>query len=324
MDNEKPSIIVAVRIRPENEKERHNFSSRVVVRAVDEQVLVFDPAPAPGTSTSTKGLPNHYRRPKDVRYAFDRVFDGYASQEEVYMHTAKTLVDPVLNGFNATVFAYGATGAGKTHTMIGSSSVEELELDGQLLADPLQPPGPGAGVMVRTMRDLFLSMQQQSDLKIFDVSISYMEIYNETIRDLLVDNSPALELREDTKEGVVVAGLSRHCPTSPLHVLQMLHRGNLRRAQSPTEANQTSSRSHAVLQVISCFSFLRFLCVCFLFLIFLTLYFSKITVRQKDRAAGITAAVKIGKLSLIDLAGSERAAVTKVFFFFLSFFSFFF
>lgn len=114
--------------------------------------------------------------------------------------------------------------------------------------------------------------------------VSYLEIYNETIRDLLIPDSPAnLNLRES--EGrVVVPGLSELAPASAQDVVQMIIAANANRAVSPTEANATSSRSHAVL------------CV---------------NVKQKPRTASITEDYTMATLSVIDLAGSERASVTK-------------
>ena len=286
-------MLVAVRVRPESEKEKHNPISKVVVQALDEQVIVFDP-PTPSMTLAassspsrrlTAGAPSNYRKAKDAKYAFHRVLDANSTQEEVYEATAKTLIADILEGFNATVFAYGATGAGKTHTMIGSAD------------DP--------GVMVRTTRDLFDAVEERRSTGVqCELVLSYLEIYNETIRDLLAydnlsdssNNSssssqqstkmpPALELREDTATGTVaVSGLSQHRPQTADDVFELLARGNNNRRQSPTMANAVSSRSHAVLQIV---------------------------LVQRDKGSGTTVAIKTGKLSLIDLAGSERAAVTK-------------
>jgi kinesin family protein 18/19 len=112
-----------------------------------------------------RGIPNHHAQHKDSLFAFDRVFGESASSNEVFMHTTKDLVTEVLSGFNCTCFAYGPTGSGKTFTMIGNSSAP--------------------GVMVQTMHELFSRMKEEDD-RIYDVKISYLEVYNETIRDLLV------------------------------------------------------------------------------------------------------------------------------------------
>ena len=172
----------------------------------------------------------------------------------------------MLDGYNATVFAYGATGCGKTHTITGT----------------VQQPG----VIFLTMQELFERISERNDDKVTEVSLSYLEIYNETIRDLLVPGGSkgGLMLREDANQAVSVAGLSSHRPQNVQEVMDMIVRGNEYRTMSPTEANATSSRSHAVLQI---------------------------NVSQKDRNADINEPHTMATLSIIDLAGSERASATK-------------
>lgn len=184
----------------------------------------------------------------------------------MYEATTRSLLDSVLDGYNATVFAYGATGCGKTHTITGT----------------VQAPG----VIFLTMQELFERIAERSDEKVTEVSLSYLEIYNETIRDLLVPggSKQALMLREDANHTVSVAGLSSHHPQNVQEVMDMIVRGNEYRTMSPTEANATSSRSHAVLQI---------------------------NVSQKDRNADINEPHFMATLSIIDLAGSERASATK-------------
>ena len=203
-------------------------------------------------------------RAKEKKYAFDVVFDEQADQLEVYKQTASGLVGGVLDGYNSSVFAYGATGAGKTHTMLGS----------------LEEPG----VMVNTLHDMFVRMKDASfaDVK-FKITLSYMEIYNELIKDLLQPDSGDLKLNEDPARGMVVQGITEFGADSADEILELLHRGNMHRAVEPTAANQVSSRSHAVLQI---------------------------TVEQSERTAHVTGNVRVGKLSMVDLAGSERASKT--------------
>lgn len=174
------------------------------------------------------------------------------------------MVTAVLDGYNATVFAYGATGAGKTFTMIGTQN--------------------SPGVMVHTMEDIFTEMQSRNAELAYQLCISYLEVYNETIRDLLVPDPKPLNLREDTKGGMVISGLSEHTLMDAEQVFQLLADGNSRRSRSSTDANDESSRSHAVLQVI---------------------------VRHRDTWTSANEVMRTGKLSLIDLAGSERAAESK-------------
>jgi kinesin family protein 18/19 len=120
-------------------------------------------------------------------------------------------------------------GAGKTYTMLGTEN--------------------NPGVMYRTLHDLFVEIQKFEGKREYQVSMSYLEIYNELIRDLLAPSSSFLELREDAKGTIQVAGLSELVAKTPEEVMDMLHKGNRARTQEPTKANKTSSRSHAVLQV---------------------------------------------------------------------------
>lgn len=208
------------------------------------------------------------KKVKDQVFAFDRVFDENTTQSEVYEGTTRSLLDSVLDGYNATVFAYGATGCGKTHTITGTSQ---------------QP-----GIIFLTMQELFEKIEERSQDKVTELSLSYLEIYNETIRDLLVPSGSngkgGLMLREDSNQAVTVSGLTSHHPKDVQEVMDMIVQGNEYRTVSPTEANATSSRSHAVLQI---------------------------NVAQKDRNADVNEPHTMATLSIIDLAGSERASVTK-------------
>lgn len=249
------NIMVAMRARPIAERERRK--DRDLVRVLDSKVVVVkDP-----DKESDDVL--RVNRARDRRYAFDHAFGGECSQEEVYSHTTRFLIDGVVNGYNATVFAYGATGAGKTYTMLGT------------------PENPG--IMILTLQDMFEKIEQESAARglVFRVTLSYIEVYNENLRDLLSPSPEYLDLREDPIKGPVVAGVTAVSATSTVEVMTMLRRGNKNRTQEPTAANQESSRSHAVLQIY---------------------------VEQGEKHGK---SKKIGKLSLIDLAGSERASTTQ-------------
>ncbi|MBV97825.1 Kinesin-like protein KIF19, partial [Eschrichtius robustus] len=163
-------------------------------------------------------------RSREKSYLFDVAFDFTATQEMVYQATTKSLIEGVISGYNATVFAYGPTGCGKTYTMLGTDH---------------EP-----GIYVRTLNDLFCAIEETSNDMEYEVSMSYLEIYNEMIRDLLNPALGYLELREDAKGVIQVAGI-----TEVSTIMQLLMKGNRQRTQEPTAANQTSSRSHAVLQV---------------------------------------------------------------------------
>ncbi|KAF9428752.1 kinesin-like protein Klp5 [Podila epigama] len=253
----------------------HNNSSgsiRKVVDVLDERVLVFDPPDAESISKYKRALlpVQAYRRFKDMRYAFDRVFHEDSQQQEVFENTTKHLIDGVLDGYNGTLFAYGATGCGKTHTISGT---------------PEKP-----GIIFLTMQELYERIKAQEDEKTIEISLSYLEVYNETIRDLLVPINPdgpkpaTLHLREDSAKKISIAGLSEHHPKDMNALMELVFMGNANRTISPTEANATSSRSHAVLQINIC---------------------------QRPKTADVSEDFTVATLSLIDLAGSERASSTK-------------
>ncbi|KAI5306104.1 kinesin-like protein Klp5 [Ascosphaera pollenicola] len=237
---------------------------RPVIKVVDDRCLVFDPPEDNPMQRFSKSVVPNKKKVKDQTFMFDRVFDENTSQQDVYEATTRGLLDNVLDGYNATIFAYGATGCGKTHTITGTQQ---------------QP-----GIIFLAMQELFERMEEQEGEKITDLSLSYLEIYNETIRDLLVPGKANLNLREDANQSVSVAGLSTHHPKSIQEVMDMIMRGNQCRTQSPTDANATSSRSHAVLQI---------------------------NVAQRERNAPINEPHTMATLSIIDLAGSERASATK-------------
>ncbi|OAQ76647.1 kinesin family protein [Purpureocillium lilacinum] len=244
----------------------HQRGLRSVIKVVDDRCLVFDPPEDNPVQRFSRSVVPTSKKVKDQVFAFDRVFDDNTTQTDVYEGTTKSLLDSVLDGYNATVFAYGATGCGKTHTITGTAQ---------------QP-----GIIFLTMQELFEKIDERSADKTTELSLSYLEIYNETIRDLLVPggSKQGLMLREDSNQAVTVSGLTSHHPRDVNEVMDMIVQGNEYRTVSPTEANATSSRSHAVLQI---------------------------NIAQKDRNADVSEPHTMATLSIIDLAGSERASVTK-------------
>ena len=203
-------------------------------------------------------------REKEKTYAFDFAFDQNVEQEYIFEHTTKFLIEGVMSGFNATVFAYGATGAGKTYTMMGEEDRD--------------------GVMLLSVEELFDQIEIVSHEKDYQLKISYIEVYNENIKDLLNQRSHKyLDLREDPVRGIMVSGVTEIMTTNTDEIMSLLREGNKNRTKEATYANEASSRSHAVLQI---------------------------TVENKDKTHGTESDINIGKLSLIDLAGSERASAT--------------
>ncbi|KAG9394085.1 Kinesin motor domain [Carpediemonas membranifera] len=267
------NVVIAVRIRPESKIEREKKHPRIISR-VSEDMLFFDPEPSSYHGANnvvamvqSKRCPVR-RRYKNLSFQFDSVLEN-ATNEHVFKATAEKMLDPVFDGINATVFAYGATGAGKTFTMMG------------------EPNHNIQGVMMLTMRDVFRRKQEATDKRI-KVVVSYIEIYNEQIHDLLAPpvkgKARVLDLREDRTRGMVIAGLSEEVLDSADDALSIIARGTANRTQFATAANMQSSRSHAVFQV---------------------------RIEQCDSTAAITEPMLVSKLSLIDLAGSERACRTQ-------------
>ncbi|CAO2179288.1 unnamed protein product [Urochloa humidicola] len=245
-------ILVFVRLRPMSRKEKE-AGSRSCVKIVNKKEVYL-------TEYASE---NDYLRLKRLRgrhFCFDSAFPDSTTQAEVYSTSTADLVEGVLQGRNGTVFCYGATGAGKTYTMLGT----------------MENPG----VMVLAIKDLFSKVRQRSHDGNHSIQLSYLEIYNETVRDLLSPGRP-LHLRED-KQGIVAAGLTQYRAYSTDEVMKLLQQGNKNRTTEPTRVNETSSRSHAILQVV-------------------------VEYKSMD---GVNIVTRVGKLSLIDLAGSERALAT--------------
>ena len=192
------------------------------------------------------------------KFAYDLVFDDTVDQREIFDHAASPLIDSVLSGINSTIFAYGATGAGKTYTMIGTND--------------------NPGIMVLSLSELFNRISNFRDI---NIKCSFIEIYNEVVRDLLSDVVLPLDIREDPRTGTtLIDGVTEIVGISRIEqMMQLLILGNQRRSTEPTAANETSSRSHAILQVI---------------------------LEQTQNGETV-----YSKLSLIDLAGSERAKATQ-------------
>ncbi|KAM6424005.1 kinesin-like protein KIF19 [Liasis olivaceus] len=254
---EEHQLMVALRIRPINEAESEEGATVIAHRVGEQIVVLMDPMEDPEDILRAN-------RSREKTFIFDMVFGPQATQEEVYLSTTKNLIEGVISGYNATIFAYGPTGAGKTYTMLGMDS---------------EP-----GIYIRTLNDLFQAIEATGDDKDYLVCMSYLEIYNEVIRDLLNPSMGYLELREDSKGCIQIAGITEVSTTNAQEIMQLLTKGNKERTQEPTAANKTSSRSHAVLQV---------------------------SVKQTSRLKDISEEVRVGRLFMVDLAGSERATQTQ-------------
>ncbi|ESR34354.1 hypothetical protein CICLE_v10006521mg, partial [Citrus x clementina] len=207
-------------------------------------------------------IPNH-----SSKFEFDRIFDQDCKTLEVYEARTRDIVAAAVRGFNGTVFAYGQTNSGKTHTMRGS------------LTEP--------GVIPRAVHDLFDIILGKVDRE-FLLRMSYMEIYNEDINDLLAPEHRKLQIHESLERGIYVAGLREEIVASPQQVLNLMDFGESHRHIGETNMNLHSSRSHTIFRMI-------------------------IESRDKtedDNNDNSCDAVRVSVLNLVDLAGSERAAKT--------------
>ncbi|KAJ5097578.1 hypothetical protein N7456_008299 [Penicillium angulare] len=215
-------------------------------------------------------------------YYYDNVFTAHENNAKVYDSAAKRLVRRVMEGYHGTVFAYGMTGTGKTFSMQGTAT--------------------SPGVIPLAITDIF-SFIRETPHREFLLRVSYLEIYNEKIHDLLsasLATGPAaaqqeeIKLREDSKRGVYATPLKEEIVQSPTQLLRVIARGDHARRTSSTQFNARSSRSHAVVQIV------------------VESRERVPTNNAQDKRAGIApGGVRVSTLSLIDLAGSERAADDK-------------
>ena len=246
-NSQKSQIIIAIRLRPlsQNEKDLSDIESVSVINS----------------TSLTVSAENSTKKNNQIKYQqffFDHVFDKNASQQEIYNKTTKPLLESIIEGFNATVFAYGATGSGKTYTMLGNNQNER-------------------GIMPRSVSDLFKLLQKQKN-KEFRIQVSYVEIYNEEIRDLL-GNREELKLHEDPVKGVLLQGVKELYVENTDNFFDILYKGNMKRTVGKTNANETSSRSHALL---------------------------RINIENKDKEGPNSLKINCGRFILVDLAGSEK------------------
>ncbi|CAH2106418.1 unnamed protein product [Euphydryas editha] len=234
-------LMVAVRVRPLRGDEGPR-----IVHVVSDKMLVLE------EEADVRRDVLRQRRINDKHYVYDRVFSEESTQEEVYEVIGAPLVGDTLHGIAGAIFAYGATGAGKTHTM--------------------------SGLMSRALNHLFSSISESDDPDSYEVKLSYIEIYNENIRDLLNPSAGPLELRDEGGNGPpVVAGLSEVRALDAPHVAELLAKGDRARTAESTYANKHSSRGHALLSV--------------------------------SVSKNVSNGIQRGRLFLIDLAGSERAGL---------------
>lgn len=198
----------------------------------------------------------------EFNYNIDKVYSTEAKTPIIFDDVVKNLISSTIQGMNATIFAYGQTASGKTFTVRGTETCP--------------------GLIPLSLNEIFKEISKVRDRK-FKVSVSFLELYNETIHDLLVEDSDKLEIKENM-HGVFVKGLSSFEVNNPEQSLQFLREGDTRKKMAETRLNVQSSRSHTVF---------------------------RINVESKPADALPVAAARVSQLNLVDLAGSEGVSRTK-------------
>ncbi|KAM6356387.1 kinesin-like protein KIF1A isoform 4-T4 [Alca torda] len=254
------SVKVAVRVRPFNSREMSR-ESKCIIQMSGSTTTILNPKQPKETPKSFSFDYSYWSHttPADI---------NYASQKQVYRDIGEEMLQHAFEGYNVCIFAYGQTGAGKSYTMMGKQEKDQQ------------------GIIPQLCEDLFSRINETTnDNMSYSVEVSYMEIYCERVRDLLnPKNKGNLRVREHPLMGPYVEDLSKLAVTSYNDIQDLMDSGNKARTVAATNMNETSSRSHAVFNII-------------------------FTQKRHDAETDITTE-KVSKISLVDLAGSERADST--------------
>lgn len=241
------TVKVMVRIRPMNKKEEAENCTSCLKVLSDKSVVIFEP----GT--------------EEREFTFDFVFGNAHSPQFIYETSTHGIVESVFQGYNGTVFAYGQTGCGKTHTMVGDIKSEEQR-----------------GIIPRSFYHCRAIMAAETN-KRFLIRVSFLEIYNEQIFDLLSNSKEKLEIKESSNKGVFVKDLSIIPASSLEEMMRLMEMGSRNRSVGETAMNKESSRSHSIFTI---------------------------HVETSENVAGAER-FTASKMNLVDLAGSERSDRTQ-------------
>ncbi|XP_019115849.2 kinesin-like protein KIF1A isoform X14 [Larimichthys crocea] len=254
------SVKVAVRVRPFNSREIGK-ESKCIIQMSGNTTTIINPKQAKDNKSFNFDYSYwSHTTPED---------SNYASQMKVYKDIGEEMLLHAFEGYNVCIFAYGQTGAGKSYTMMGKQDVKDQQ-----------------GIIPLLCEDIFVKISDNTDNSMsYSVEVSYMEIYCERVRDLLnPKNKGNLRVREHPLMGPYVEDLSKLAVTSYNDIQDLMDSGNKARTVAATNMNETSSRSHAVFNII-------------------------FTQKRHDADTDNTSE-KVSKISLVDLAGSERADST--------------
>lgn len=262
------NIKVVVRVRPFNGRELDR-KAKCIVQMKNEQTILTPPTHIDTKSKAAKAaLEGTKTFAFDKSYwSFNRKDPHFAGQEDLFTDLGKPLLDNAFQGYNNCIFAYGQTGSGKSYSMMGY--------------------GEEAGVIPKICRNMFERIEEMQHDKTLSctVEVSYLEIYNERVRDLLNPSTKGnLRVREHPSTGPYVEDLAKLVVRSFSEIENLMDEGNKARTVAATNMNETSSRSHAVFTL---------------------------TLSQKRHDVETSMDTeKVAKISLVDLAGSERATST--------------
>ncbi|XP_042581763.1 kinesin-like protein KIF1A isoform X8 [Cyprinus carpio] len=254
------SVKVAVRVRPFNSREMSKESKCIIQMSGNTTTIINPKAPKETKSFNFDYSYWSHTTPEDI---------NYASQQQVFRDIGEEMLLHAFEGYNVCIFAYGQTGAGKSYTMMGKQEKDQQ------------------GIIPLLCEDLFTKINDNNtdNNMSYSVEVSYMEIYCERVRDLLnPKNKGNLRVREHPLLGPYVEDLSKLAVTSYNDIQDLMDSGNKARTVAATNMNETSSRSHAVFNII-------------------------FTQKRHDSDTDNTSE-KVSKISLVDLAGSERADST--------------
>ena len=270
---------VYVRIRPLLPNERklvyneNNKGKKIpyqIVTSDNNRVLLKDPNNPELYGQNVKSFP------------FDRVFTEKDNNKTIFNSIIKNLVDNILQGYNSTALAYGVTGAGKTHTMFGDmlnlslvNNITNINLNNNF----------EEGICMYAVDYLFSKISSLPN-KVFTIKISYLELYNEQVKDLLTikPSNEGIMIIEDPNKGVILPGLSELIVKDSNEVYNYILKGNSRRTMGATGQNQFSSRSHAILEI--------------------NIEQCEKNIEKSD--------ILISKMLFVDLAGSEKVGKEKI------------
>ena len=283
MSKKSENVRVAVRCRPLNSGENSRNETAIVQVASRQATLTVN---RPATVTSSTGGDNDDPLPSNAppsrTFTFDYTYGSDTTQHAIFAQTAQPIIDSVLEGYNGTIFCYGQTGTGKTHTMEGVVDDEALR-----------------GIMPNSFHYIFDKVAAAHANIKFLVRASFLEIYLDDVYDLLNTEAKRkrMEVKESKDKGVFVKDLSEYAVHSVADMVKLLKVGSKQRAVGATKMNAGSSRSHSILTITIETSE--------------TIQAPPGSVTETGEAMEDKVVYKVGRLNLVDLAGSERQKKTE-------------